>query len=160
MKDTAHPHVDPNHSDTAHPHVHTVAPDPAMRKTALFAIVGGVVAIGAVIALMSSTVHGVSVKNTGSVDVRVEYAWTANGNRESRDRQVPPDGSISFGFQPNSELVVYHPEPDEKAIWAVIPVSENDRKFEIAPKTGGVLTASSNGQPLSPKLTPVPGAQR
>ncbi len=160
MKDPAHPHVDRHHGDAAHPHVRTSAPDPAMRKTVLFAIVGGVVAIGAVIALMRSTVREVSVKNTGSVDVRVEYAWTADGSRVTRDRQVAPGGSISFGFEPNSELVVYHPAPDEKAAWALIPVGEEDREFEIAPKTGGVLTASNSGKPISPKLTAVPGAKR
>lgn len=160
MKDPAHPHVDRHHGDAAHPHVHTTAPDPAMRKTVMFAIVGGVVAIGAVVALMNATVHAVSVENTGNVDVRVEYAWTANGSRETRDRQVAPGGSISFGFQPNSELVVYHPAPDEKAAWAVIPVGDNDRKFQIAPQSGGVLTASNGGQPISPKLTPVPDAKR
>ena len=160
MKDPAHPHVDPRHSDAAHPHVHTTAPDPAMRKTVLFAIVGGVVAIGAIIALTRGTVREVSLKNTGSVDVRVEYAWTAKGSRVTRDRQVPPGGSISFSFEPNSELVVYHPAPDETAAWAVIPVGDNDRKFEIAPQSGGVLTATNGGQTIAPKLTPVPGAKR
>jgi hypothetical protein len=160
MKDPAHPHVDPRHSDAAHPHVHTTAPDPAMKKTVMFAVVGGIVAIGAVIALMNSTIREVSVKNTGSVDVRVEYAWTANGSRVTRDKQVAPGGSISFGFEPNSELVVYHPAPNEKAAWASIPVGENDRKFEIAPQTGGVLTASNGGQPISPTLTPVPAVKR
>jgi len=160
MQDPAHPHVDPHHRDAAHPHVHTTAPDPAMRKVVIFGIVGAVVAIGAVVALMTSAVHEVNVKNTGNVDVRVEYAWTANGSRMTRDRQVAPGGSIAFGLEPNSELVVYHPAPDEGAAWAVIPVSENDRKFEISPQSGGVLTASANGQPISPKLSPVPAAPR
>jgi len=159
MKDPAHPHVDPHHSDKAHPHVRTTPPDPAMRKTLLFALVGGVVVIGAVVALISNSVRAVGVKNTGDVDVRVEYAWTANGTRVTRDRQVAPGMSVSFGFQPDSELVVYHPAPDERAPWAVIPVAENDN-LEIAPKPKGVLTASNNGQPISPKLTPVPAAQR
>jgi hypothetical protein len=159
MKDTAHP-PDPHHRDAAHPHVHTTAPDPAMKKTALYAILGSVVAVGAVIALMSGAVQEVSVKNTGNVDVRVEYSWTENGNRVTRDRQVGPGNAISFGFEPNSELVVYHPAPNDQAAWAVIPVGENDRKFDIAPKRGGELTASSEGRPISPKLTPVPTVQR
>jgi hypothetical protein len=156
MKDPAHPHVDPHHSDPAHPHVHTTAPDPAMKKTVLFGIVGGVVVIGAVVALMSGAIHEVGVKNTGDVDVRVEYAWTESGRRVTRDRQVAPGMSIEFGFQPNSELVVYHPAPDEKAPWAVIPVGESAGRFEIAPKHGGALTANGSGQPVSLKLTPVP----
>jgi hypothetical protein len=160
MKDPAHPHVDPHHSDAAHPHARTTAPDPAMRKTALFGVVGGVVAIGVVIALMSSTVREVTVKNAGNVDVRVEYAWTANGNRVTRDRQVAPGNSISFGYQPSSELVVYHPAPDEAAAWVVIPVGENDRKFEIAPKGRSELTASHDGQPIAASLIPVPAARR
>jgi hypothetical protein len=160
MKDPAHPHVDPHHTDAAHPHVRTAAPDPAMRKTALFVVVGSVVAIGAVVALLSSTVREVSVKNTGNVDVRVEYAWTENGNRVTRDRQVAPGNSISFGFQSNSELVVYHPAPDETATWTVIPVGDNDRKFEIAPKPGGVLTANHDGQPIAASLIPVPSVRR
>lgn len=160
MKDPAHPHVDHHHGDAAHPHVRTTEPDPAMRKTALFGVVGGVVAIGAVVALMKSTVHEVSVKNAGSVDVRVEYAWKENGNRVTRDRQVAPGNAIAFGFQPDSELVVYHPAPDEKAAWTVIPVGENDRKFEIAPKSGGALTASHDGQPVTAELIPVPAPVR
>ena len=160
MKDTAHPHVDPHHSDTAHPHVHTEAPDPAMRKTLLFGAVGGIVVIGAVVVLMSSAVREVAVKNTGNTDVRVEYAWTANGKRVTRDRQVAPGNSISFGFEPQSELVVYHPSPDEAAAWAVISVGEKDGKFEIAPKSREELTASKDGQPISLTLTPVPAAPR
>jgi hypothetical protein len=160
MKDPAHPHVDPHHSDAAHQHVRTTAPDPAMRKTALFVVVGSVVAIGAVVALMSSTVREVSVKNTGNVDVRVEYAWTENGNRVTRDKQVSPGNSISFGFQPSSELVVYHPAPDDTAVWAVVPVGDNDRKFEIAPKGRSELTASHDGQPIAASLIPVPSAPR
>ena len=124
MKDPARPHVDPHHADPAHPHVHTPAADPAMKKTALFVIVGSVVAIGAVVVLMKSAVHEVSVRNAGDVDVRVEYAWKANGDRVTRDRQVAPGGSISFGFEPDSEVVVYHPVPDDKASWVVIPVGE------------------------------------
>jgi len=158
MKDPAHPHVDPHHADPAHPHVHTPAADPAMKKTALFVIVGSVVAIGAVVVLMKSAVHEVSVRNAGDVDVRVEYAWKANGDRVTRDRQVAPGGSISFGFEPDSEVVVYHPVPDDKASWVVIPVGENDRRFEIVPKAGGALTASNDGQPIATTLIPVPPA--
>jgi hypothetical protein len=160
MKDTVHPHVDPHHSDTAHPHVHTVAPDPAMKKTLLYGIVGGVVVIGAVVAVMSSAIHEVAVKNTGNVDVRVEYAWTASGKRVTLDRQVAPGNSISFKFEPQSELVVHHPAPDDAAAWAVLPVGEKDGKFEIAPKSPGALTASKDGQPVSLTLTPVPAVPR
>ena len=160
MKDPAHPHVDPHHADAAHPHVRTEAPDPAMKKTALYGIVGGVVAIGAVVAVMSSTVRSVSVTNAGNVDVKVEYAWKENGTRVTRDKQVSPGNSISFGFQPNSELVIYHPAPDETAAWLVIPVGDTERKFEIVPKPGGVLTATHEGQPVSAGLIPIPGAGR
>jgi len=160
MKDAAHPHVDPHHSDTAHPHVHTVPPDPAMKKTFLFGVVGGVVAIGAVVAVMTSAVHEVAVTNAGNIDVRVEYAWTANGKRSTLDRQVSPGNSISFRFEPQSELVVYHPAPDDAAAWAVIPVGEKDGKFEIAPKSREALTASKDGQSVSLTLTPVPAGSR
>jgi hypothetical protein len=160
MKDPAHPHVDPHHGDAAHPHVRTSAPDPTMRKTALYGIVGAVVVIGVVFAVMSTTVREISIKNAGNVDVRVEYAWTENGNRVARDRQVAPGNSISFGVQPNAELVIYHPAPDETAPWEVIPVGEKDRKFEIAPKNGGVLTASHDGQEVTAKLIPLPDPKR
>ena len=92
MKDPAHPHVNPHHMDAAHPHVQTVPPDPALRKTLMFGVVGGIVVVGAVVAVMSSAVREVAVKNTGNTDVRVEYAWTANGKRATRDRQVAPGG--------------------------------------------------------------------
>jgi hypothetical protein len=160
MKDTAQPHVDPHHADTAHPHVHTVPPDPAMKKTLLFGLAGGVVVIGAVVALMSSSLHEVAVKNAGNTDVRVEYAWTANGKRQALDRQVAPGNTISFGFEAQSELVVYHPAPDDAAPWVVIPVGEKDGRFEISPKSRDALTASRDGQPLSITPTPVPSVQR
>lgn len=160
MKDPAHPHADSHHGDAAHPHVRTEAPDPAMRKTALYVVLGSVLAIGAVVALMRTAVHEVSVTNTGNVDVRVEYAWTANGSRVTRDKQVAPGNSISFGYQSNSEIVVYHPAPDDKAAWIKIPVEESDRKFEVSPKSGGVLTATHEGQPVSASLIPVPPAKR
>jgi hypothetical protein len=160
MKDPAHPHVDPHHGDAAHPHVRTTPPDPAMRKTALFGVIGGVVAIGAAVALMSGAVKEVKVANAGSVDVRVEYGWKENGTRVTRDLQVAPGNAISFEFQPDSELVVYHPAPDDKAIWTVIHVGNDDRKFEIAPKSGGVLTASHDGQSITPELIPVPTVRR
>ena len=159
MKDTAHPHVDPHHADKAHPHVQTVPPDPAMRKTVLFAVVGGIVAIGAVVALKFSTSHEVVVTNAGNSDVRVEYAWTTNGKRLTRDKQVAPGGSISFGFEPQSELVVYHPAPDDTAAWAVIPVGDKEGKFEIAPKSKD-LAASKDGQAITLSLTPVPVDRR
>lgn len=160
MKDTAHPRVDPHHSDAAHPHVQTVPPDPSTRKALLFGIVGGVVAIGVVAALMSSTLHQVAVTNTGSTDVRVEYAWTANGKRVTRDKQVAPGRSITFGFEPQSELVIYHPAPDDSVVWTVIPVGENDNKFEISPKSREALTASKDGQPVTLSLIPVPVEKR
>jgi hypothetical protein len=160
MKDPAHPHVDPHHGDAAHPHVRTSAPDPAMRKVAMFGVIGGVVAIGAVVALMSSTVREVAIRNEGSVDVRVEYAWKANGDRVTRDKQVAPGSAISFKYQPDSELVIYHPAPDDKAAWTVVPVAENERKFVIAPKTGGVLSVTQDGQPVSASLIPIPAAVR
>jgi hypothetical protein len=160
MRDTAHPHVDPHHADAAHPHVHTVPPDKAMRKTLLFGVVGGIVVIGVAATLMSSSLRKVDVKNTGSTDVRVEYAWTANGQRVTRDKQVAPGNSISFGFEPQSEITVYHPAPDDAAAWAVIPVGEKDGKFEISPTAREELTATKDGQSISLTLKPVPVAKR
>jgi hypothetical protein len=133
-----------------------VAADPAMKKTLMFGIVGAVVVIGAVAALMSGAVKEVAVTNTGNIDVRVEYAWTENGKRMTRDKQVAPGNSISFGFQPQSEIVVRHPAPHDTAAWAVIPVGEQGGKIEITPKSRETLSASKDGQPVTLTLTPVP----
>ena len=149
-------HKDPAHLDQAHPHVHTTPPDPATQKTVWIAVAGAVVAIAAAIIVTTAVVRDVSVRNGGDVEVRVDYAWTAKDGRQRLERHVSPGNALSFNFEQGSEILVYHPAPDDKVVWTTIPVGSDDRKFEIVPKSAGTITASHDGQPIALTLTQAP----